>query len=1051
MAYKPTRSQQIGVQPLGIVPSSGTRNLAQTFNNISKTLDREMSKDREMLFNEAVLDAQAAGINSVQFDEKGKLVPLTNAEYNPNLFYKADEGRVKNVFEDYLRSSYKTAFNVDVTNAAEKAFDENQNNPDAILAIKEEYKESVDNLPEVLKQGVMPNFEMAFSKAHSSARANVQKLALEKEKSIYVERLNQIFSSMSESFHISGVSSQLVDETIFEDSITQINEIKSNLKRIMPATQVDSLVNNYMTVLQTRALKSHITKYFDDNGAADTFQYIQDLSPKLYNLKGLASGIDSEKVYDELWNHTSRLSAIQNNIRNDVTHKNSQLGSSLDADILNGSIASLEDFNAHPSSIAIQDNIENHGLGQSLINHFTRVFENKMKSNEVDAKSIAVKSFQQGFAVLFNQATNINNTFPSDMTEISKVLGEATILYNEAQNKGMAFNLMPIYNSIKSQHQKAFLNLAKSNKDNAIFNLMNEIENTNNYSFTPQFLLSEEFEKSMFDDTGFKFGTNPDNIMSKKQWRDYVKNYAVGFNKHRENINELSLAWDLSKHGPLQKGTKHHKTLVDNVLNADLSFSDSTGEQKSVPINIAIDVSPELQETNPQKWNENVFIKNQSIKEAIRRSIATKILHPQLEHSFGTFSMSSKEGFAESKALYSSFLSVLREDNPFGEKHKDILGQMFENAGIGLNWFEAASMLPYDAFMEAMNGSRSSQGSYNNMFRDEEGERFEDVFNSSLNALFQEESLMGKVKNWTGWSVETIDPYHKAMARQLINEANNMKPAYGWLSLGPMIDVATIKSYDVAMHPIVNQVLKDIVKGKMTSGKYNAVTFNENPQKVMTAMIGDALDSMGSGNIGMVVQGDGNLYIEKHPFLKYAKQSAGGYPVNITEAHVFAEANRFLSTFDSLSRPEDQNIPLILKANEPFNPQNPSFSIYGVRENGTLVLKSPEWNYDYKRSHHYQNFLDAEKEFKEGSLMMNIWRHIPGIDSHIIHKMVKMRDDYSDNKNAKDYFIKNVNRVSKAYHIVMGTQYDYEPLIVDLTDDDFEILMRSIANLGMYQ
>ena len=197
MAFKPTRNQTTGVQPVGVVPASGLRNMAQTFNNISQTLTSEMSKDRQMLYDKAILDAQAAGINAVKYDDDGKLIPLTEAGFNPNMFYKADEAKVKSVFEQFLQNSYKTAFSVDVTNAAEDAFSKNPNNPEAIKTIRDTYGESVDALPDILKKAVMPNFNMAFTKAISSAQSNVRNLAIEKDIDTKLTRISQIYKDLN--------------------------------------------------------------------------------------------------------------------------------------------------------------------------------------------------------------------------------------------------------------------------------------------------------------------------------------------------------------------------------------------------------------------------------------------------------------------------------------------------------------------------------------------------------------------------------------------------------------------------------------------------------------------------------------------------------------------------------------------------------------------------------------------------------------------------------------------------------------------------------------
>ena len=85
MAFKPTRNQTIGVQPLGVVPSTGLRDMSNVLNKMSQNFDIMRQQDRQTLFNEAVLEAELAGKTAVKFED-GKVKPITSMEYNPDMF-----------------------------------------------------------------------------------------------------------------------------------------------------------------------------------------------------------------------------------------------------------------------------------------------------------------------------------------------------------------------------------------------------------------------------------------------------------------------------------------------------------------------------------------------------------------------------------------------------------------------------------------------------------------------------------------------------------------------------------------------------------------------------------------------------------------------------------------------------------------------------------------------------------------------------------------------------------------------------------------------------
>lgn len=1052
MAFKPTRNQTTGVQPVGVVPASGLRNMAQTFNNISQTLTSEMSKDRQMLYDKAILDAQAAGINAVKYDDDGKLIPLTEAGFNPNMFYKADEAKVKSVFEQFLQNSYKTAFSVDVTNAAEDAFSKNPNNPEAIKTIRDTYGESVDALPDILKKAVMPNFNMAFTKAISSAQSNVRNLAIEKDIDTKLTRISQIYKDLNHAYLISGGSEEAVDPDVEADLLGEIKQLKADLSLHLPEKQVTKLINNYTTSLQTNALKGTIAKVFDDKGLAGALNEIQKITPDLYQLQGLASGTDPDTIINELRDYASFLHQEDVAVQRSVGDENSGLFQTLDSAILNGKITTLGDLKETPEWNMIENNIERHDVGQNYLNQLTRI----LRSEIVNDKSENLKNTKIGISNevsnLLDGANDILRSGVLDTKGMDSILLQAENIVALAQSKDVFDFIEPRIRAIKDIKEKLLINIAKEKNDIGISELNAGLWD-GKFGYSPMFLLSDEFAEAFFKEKQINIGTDKKDAMTREQWGNYVRNsYAPKWSAYHEDVKIFAQAISNSKYGPNLKGSKHDKAIEKHLMNKNIIFTSPSGEKIENAIDVNIDVSEDLLLRNPEQHARNLLIRKESIRAAIQRSAVTKQLHPQLVEAFKNIAWKSEEGFNHARNLFIATRSSLQERQEHGPEVAGMLGNMFEREDIGLGWYENISLYNYEMFKLSLKGERSITSANQKLFKDEDGLRFEDFYQEGMNDLFQEKGLLTKFLNMVGFETDQFtDENHKAMAKELMANSQNMQP-YNMASIRPMVDLATIQSFHVTSDPTIDKIMRQLVMGKIASGKYDQTTFKNSPDVVVRAAIGDALDTMGMANIGLVVQGDGHIEIMKNPFLKYANQSTAGFSVEPrTSVHVFAQLKRDLANQSELLRKDDRDLPLILKANEPFNPENPSYSAYGVRPNGTLVLRASNWSYDYKRSNDYIEYQKASEAFKEGSIAQDMWRYVPFLDGHIMKTMVRMREQGSNEANVKDYFVRALNKAKYGAYFVTGNKHQFEPWKVDLTNNDLGILLKQIGSLGMYK
>ena len=1079
MAFKPTRNQTTGVQPVGVVPASGLRNMAQTFNNISQTLTSERNKDRQMLYNQAVLDAQAAGINAVKYDDDGKLVPLTEAGFDPNMFYKADEAKVKSIYEQFLQNSYKTAFSVDVTNAAQNAFDKNPNDPEAIKTIRDTYGESVDALPDILKKAVMPNFNMAFTKAISSAQANVRKQAIEVDIAKKTEFIGQQFENLEHLNLTAGLANREVPVDIQQDIMSQIQEASEELKKVANPSKVDNLINEYTTRLQINTFKGHILNEFQENGYYKTAKFINSIKPDLLKLKGLASGADPEKIMDELFAFNNQLHREDIALKSQINDENQLLGQELVGGILNKDFNSFADIMASDQMKRITSNMEEHNFGQSVLNHVQTTWKNAQNTLDSNNKKIIKESLTEEFSILLSGTRTNLNLSVEDMGDFDQILENAELTKGIAIQAGVFRHISSQYDLIIDNYHKKLIGIAKEQNDVDMTRLRTEIMNNR---ISPLILNSEEFINGIMRDNKISLGTDDKDAMTRQQWFNFVNgDYKLQWLKARKEDETLRTAWDMLKYGPVEKGSDEDKALIKAIHDKPIIPYSEAGGDEPVAINI---------------FSEDPNVQNKSLEESFRRSIVTKSLHPQLADLFTNIVTKEQAGFEFAASTFQKFHKSVVGDNIYGNEAKDFFGEMFSREGIGLEWYKHASLLPFDLFRDALKGSRSAKSGEQQLYPNPE--EFDAQFDQAHNAIFKDKSIFEKIFSGTPLDPDKItDPYDKSIHTDLMKSAEMNLP-YSWHSIKPMYDLATIQHFEVTGSPVIMKLLKEATLGKIRSGLYTEAMMKNDPDRVMQTAIRDTYHQFGKAHFGLVIQGDGHVYLELNPITKYAQESANPFNVDVTMVDIIAQYRRDkyppavksnlpkgqnMFTFDKdkmvwdgrsnkmrragdvypdnrdpfkayMGRPEDDGLPLFFKANDQFDPRNPSYSVFKIRPDGTMVLDTPHWSYDFTRSNDYVEYKKAEAKFMDqnvSNMFHATWRSIPFLQGHIMKKMAENRMSASNTSSVKDEFVRYVNKVRETAYLLTGFSSSYEPYKITLTDNEFELFFDTLGSLGMYQ
>jgi len=302
MVYKPTRSQQFGVRPVGVSPATGLKDMAIAIGKVAQTSEAIRQHDRKMRFDQALLDAELAGKTAVKFDDDNKVIPITSMEYNPGMFYGADEAQVQSVFRKALIQTYKTAFSNDVTNAAETAAQDNFANPDGVKAIMEEYGITVENLPDELKSEIMPTYLSAFGRAERYSRSQLLDKVKKEDIASNNLRMNNIIQEKKHHYLITSQSGETIDIHHMDRLDRELGQISEHLQGLGIGEDLiaDAMAKGNTAVASAAAEGHVIREYQANNGDA------------------VATSIEIDEIINQLSGRGDNLNlqAIESNMRN---------------------------------------------------------------------------------------------------------------------------------------------------------------------------------------------------------------------------------------------------------------------------------------------------------------------------------------------------------------------------------------------------------------------------------------------------------------------------------------------------------------------------------------------------------------------------------------------------------------------------------------------------------------------------------------------------------------------------------------------------------------
>ncbi|BAQ87243.1 hypothetical protein [uncultured Mediterranean phage uvMED] len=767
MAYKPTRQRQFGVTPLNVVPATGMKKMASAIGKIADASDAIRQHDRKMRFDQAVLDAELAGKTAVKFDDDNKVIPITSMEYNPGMFYGADEAQVQSVFRKALTQTYKTAFSNDVADAAENAAMNNFANPNGVKAIMEEYGLQVENLPDELKAELKPTFLSAFGRAERHTRAQLIDKTNKEGIASGEKRIKSIFNEIKNHSMLASQIGEPIDANHIDKLQLEIAEISRNLidNLNVDSGKVDELINTGNTVVHMASTEGHIMREYKANGGDLTL-----------------TGLEIDKVMTSLSkaDPNLNLNAIESNMRSRLAILEREESDRLK----NENLALTESYHGYTFSIL---------NGTITTNEQIESLEDVKRSHK-NALRAQLKGVLTGDKA--EQASQFNKTVKLPWEDTAKMIladindkthsnsKRRQFIKNMEQHlaEGRSLGLLvgSQYASYKKAVESFVVPISKMKMDEKKHMLDFSLSENGGYTVDPKKLLSEEFinghlKSGLFKNEYDQLGSsNYAAAYTVGEWKTKALDYAKRYKQFHKDATELDIKMKLSRAGAW-----------GSFDNSDLEYL-----REKVNFGTLSIIDPE---TNASvDWEDAFFMFD---KPDIQQKAMQKLVGLATDH--GVFPeklasvlskmknlMPSTDPEKQELVFNSMHRAVSQIHESFKQKHTpDIAEEMTRSLlnfnGIEYGQYTISRAMGFENFTNWNAKKNATQASSRDMSAlIPDGMDKNDFFNQSFEHTFQHRGILTKINN--GLKFWTNNDHLNAKLRNAVNQIGTSDASFVW-------------------------------------------------------------------------------------------------------------------------------------------------------------------------------------------------------------------------------------------------------------------------------
>ena len=453
MAFKKTEQSSVRVTPVGMPDLSGYKSFAKAIEDTAQNIGSIGTSMRKREFTEALLQAEIDGKTSgVTYDKDGNLAPLTNLNYGvaDKWFGSNDARNLQLAYEKNAISSYALAIQLDSNKAANLALSNNPKDPNAIRASLDGYLEGLGDMPDKVRNSVLPAITSSFVEAENRAKAaQIQQARSDQEKTalesiaLYSDKLARLFVTDQQNEE----NGRMIGEV--QNNIIAAKDVLRGLGYTDAQLEAqDRIIHTNIAIRSSQQIVDDLMLSKDLVGAWITMSDIKldfEQDPN----------VDAEAVkvaMDEVWNFRTKQNLVSEQQANDLSGNsyNGYLMQITDPEIDNPSIRDiLDDPNLNEGhKYALKNVLLNDEQNREAIAKAAREAEQKIYDEQYDTSMIVINNPPaDNLSAFFEEGARISAMYVNGQIGAKK--------YDDFINKFNKFNTDTLKDAHKEGAAKA--------------------------------------------------------------------------------------------------------------------------------------------------------------------------------------------------------------------------------------------------------------------------------------------------------------------------------------------------------------------------------------------------------------------------------------------------------------------------------------------------------------------------------------------------------------------------------------------------------------------
>lgn len=519
MAFRKTQGRSVFVQPTGMPDLSGFQSLASSFDDIANLVFNIGTDIRSEKLNDLIIEAEKEGITAGStYDSEGNLVPLTNLSVSDSIDSQVigtkEKKSLKKAYTDSAIKTYAANISNEAYLSASNILAQNPNNPDAVRGSLAGFIKGLDdaNIPENVKQAVLPSITQHFVSAESQANAGMIALSRKNTEETLLENIRIVKEQLS-AISAKGESTNPAEMAGTRKMVQELTEDLEGsfdaLKSIdYTDIQIEKIKSEIVMSQVISASQSHVGRSYQINGLKQTLQMIRDTRKKFID----NPKIDGDLIADTMIQELNRLEGIKKAFKQETTETQAKNYGQALFDIEMGNLTNVDD-------------ILNLDMSTPQITVAIQMLKNKkqqIKEGEAKISKAIQDAHNEKFDALMIPFKNEFSS--SDERDDNSI--EIQLMYQKGHISANKFA------EYQSKVNEFFIREIKENADVEISKLENAMRT---FSVTLEALdtITPDLEKSGF------IGTGKLSAYTRKGWEERKERYANDLATEKERLGEI--------------------------------------------------------------------------------------------------------------------------------------------------------------------------------------------------------------------------------------------------------------------------------------------------------------------------------------------------------------------------------------------------------------------------------------------------------------------------------------------------------------------------------